>query len=328
MIIISVILAAVLLLLFLFDPQSPADIYRSFFRGPFASSYSIGSLLSKASLLMIAGTGAAVAFRGGQFNLGGEGQTYGGAAAAAVLALYLPRIPGIIGIPVILTAAVLLGAAAAAVSAFLKIKWNIHELISSFLLSGGLVHIFDYLIAGPLRDSDSFLIAAPLIPDIYHFSELSPSFPITMTLPAGLLTAGAAHVWLFRSIPGYRLRIFGANPSCARYGGISSIRQTVYALSVSGGLYGLTGALAVLGIHHQAIQGLTSGLGWDGITVALAAGISPAYTVLTSLLIAFIDSGIEASMAGSSVTYDLGLIIKGTILLLVTLQFSRRRIEA
>ncbi|MCF7953121.1 MAG: ABC transporter permease [Spirochaetales bacterium] len=311
-----------MILLVLFDLQDPISMLSSFFLGPFNSSYSIGSIIAKAALLMTAGTGVAVAFRGGLFNLGGEGQVYGGAVAAVVLSLYMPRLPGILGILIILTAAMILGSAIAAVSGILKHYFSIHELISSFLLSGGLVYIFDFLITAPLRDPNSFLIATPLIPQKFWLSEITASSALTSSIFLALGITAAGQFWMFHSIAGYKIRLFGANPSCAEYGGISAKKQTILAMSISGGLYGLTGALAVLGIHHQGIQGFTSGLGWDGITVALAAGISPIYTVLSAFLIAFIDSGIEASMAGSSITYDLGLIIKGTILVLVTLKLS------
>ena len=51
-------------------------------------------ILVKATPLMFLGLGVAVAFRTGFFNIGGEGQLYMGALAAAMVTLLLPGVPG------------------------------------------------------------------------------------------------------------------------------------------------------------------------------------------------------------------------------------------
>ena len=47
--------------------------------------YYFGSALNTASLYMVAGCGAAISFKSGELNLGGEGQVYLGGFLTAVL---------------------------------------------------------------------------------------------------------------------------------------------------------------------------------------------------------------------------------------------------
>ncbi|MDR1373619.1 MAG: ABC transporter permease, partial [Treponema sp.] len=59
---------------------------QSFFVGPWVSSWFLGNTLDSIALLLTASLGALASFRGGTFNLGGEGQIYlGGLAASTVL---------------------------------------------------------------------------------------------------------------------------------------------------------------------------------------------------------------------------------------------------
>ncbi len=321
------ILLVTTLLLILLSPE-PAASVRGFFSGPFRNLYSFGSFLASASLLTIAGTGAALAFRGGAFNLGGEGQVYCGAVSALSAGLLLPALPGNLGTPLLLLAAAAAGFFIALFSGWLKYRFSIHELISTYLISSTLVYICDYLISGPLRDEESFLIATPRLPEVYTLQQILPPSPLHTGVFIALTTALAAHLWLNRSVRGYRLRIYGENPACIRFAGIREKTYALLPIALSGGLYGLAGGVALLGIHFRGIQGFTAGLGWNGIAVALIAGLSPAAAAAAAVLIAFIEIGISAAMAGASVTYDLGLMIRGIILIMVTMKvFTSNRKE-
>ena len=316
------------LLLVILSPE-PVNSLIEFYRGPFSTRYSFGSFLSIASLLVIAGTGVSISFRGGQFNLGGEGQVYSGAVAALITALMLPALPGFLGKPLLLLISLLAGAAIAASSGWLRYHFSIHELISSYLISSGLVYFCDYLITGPLRDHESFLLATPRIPEAYHLMRILPPSPLHTGALIALAVVFITALWLARGVSGYRLRIFGENPSFARFGGIRERTYRILPITISGALYGLAGGIALLGVQHRGIQGFTAGIGWNGIAVALIAGLSPGMTIYAALLMAYIQIGIAAAMAGASVTYDLGLIVQGMIMLTVTLRIfgSRKREE-
>src|SRR6476469_5739399 len=79
---------AVLLLAGGYSPQAAAT---ALWNGSMGSWYAITSAtLVRSVPLMLTGCAVAVAFRGGVFNIGAEGQLLVGAAAAAAVALAMP----------------------------------------------------------------------------------------------------------------------------------------------------------------------------------------------------------------------------------------------
>ena len=84
---IIVIALAVLVVLALLLSKTPWRTLRYFFLGPLQNTYYFGNMLNTAIPLMFGGLGVSLAMRAGSFNLGGEGQLYGGAFVATVCAI-------------------------------------------------------------------------------------------------------------------------------------------------------------------------------------------------------------------------------------------------
>ncbi|GAP63123.1 simple sugar transport system permease protein [Ardenticatena maritima] len=74
---------------------------------------------------------------------------------------------------------------------------------------------------------------------------------------------------------GYEIRAVGLNPAAARYAGMSVGRTVIASMAISGLLAGLGGAVETLGIIGRYQPGFNTGLGFDGITIALLAQTSP-----------------------------------------------------
>lgn len=318
-------LVTALLIMVLAAPD-PGRAVRIFFIGPFSSSYYFGNMLSRGGLLILAGTGMAVAFRGGTFNLGGEGQVYAGAFSAAMLASALGELPFFLspgaplGVLIVLLSSALLGAFIAGISGLLKWLWNVDELIGSFLLGQSIFYLLDYLVIGPARDQRGFLLATVPIPEALLIPSILP--PSHLSLAFLLAPAGAIlfHRFLFSTWRGYELRICGLNRRFARYGGIETGFYMVLPMLISGGLYGLTGAVSTLGIHGMAIQGATSGLGWNGIAVALIGATNPLMVIPAGLVFAFLEEASATATLSSSITLELSTIVQAVVFLLITIQ--------
>ena len=88
-------------------------------------------------------------------------------------------------------------------------------------------------------------------------------------------------IWLKKTVAGYELQAVGANRIAARFAGISPQKVTVVAMSISGALGGLAGAIQVLAYEGRFYDGFSPGYGFDALGVALLAGNS-AYAVLPS----------------------------------------------
>lgn len=318
----------IILSLLAFTAAEPVAALAAFLLGPLKNTYHTGNMLAAAAILMLCGTGMAISFQSGLFNLGGEGQIYVGGSIGALVGLILPPSLGAAGIPIILLSSIVSGALIAGISGFLRSVYNIHELISSFLLSSALVLGMDFLIAGPLRDTSGFLQSTRKIPEAFHLGSILPPSNLSAALFVGLTASVIAFFWLYNTPTGYELRVQGSNPAFALYGRIPRNRTTILPMAVNGGFYGLAGALMVLSTQHAAIVGFTSGYGWNGIAISLIAFNNPLMTIPAALLLAWIESGIRAAMSGASMSFQLSTLIRGIILLLITLQFIRRRVKA
>lgn len=316
---------SILAILILGDNPGRSIVY--LIAGPAMNPLALGNTLAAASRLAIAGTAAALAFRSGTFNLGGEGQALAGGLAVAVLALLLPEMPRMVAVPAAILAGMGAGAVVGGVSGMLKARWQVDEMISSFLLASVLLPVGHYLLSGPLKDPGSYLIAAPPL----GRNWVLPSWLPPSRFGPVLLWAAAVIVliWFFISYtrPGYQWRLRGANEAFARYGGIRTGLIAAVSMSASGALYGLAGTAALMD-SGQAVQGFSGGLGWDGLAVAMIASSRPEWILPAALAYAWLSHGTQAAVFNTGFPYSLGGLVQAVVFLLITataLESHRRR---
>ncbi len=315
----AAIIAAVLFILV--NTSDPLPALKAFFAGPWSSPWFLGNMLDQAALFLTAGLGIVLAFRGGTFNLGGEGQIYLGGLAASAVLLLMENVPGPLALVLAGGAAVTTGALMGTLSGWLK-KKGASELITSFLLSAALIPLADYCIIGPLRDTSGNLQATGsfsadrVLPHIMPPSSLSVSLVIAL----GLVLLG--HGFINSTRPGYRFRIAGTAPAFARYGGIRVEHYWIPAMLSSGALQGLAGFFAVAGTYGICHRGFSGGLGWNAIAVALIAGNNPLALIPSALIYAWLRAGSDAALLSSGIQLDTAAFIQAIILILVTVQFS------
>lgn len=318
-------LVAVGLLLFLSD--APFATLGSFVLRPFSNAYFLGNMLSSAGYLLLAALGIVVSFRANLYNLGGDGQIYLGALAGTLVALALPNAPGLVGQLLVLTAAAATGAALAGLAGVLKLLWDTPELITTYLLSAALVPAATYYITGPGRDTASNMLTTPTVSENYWLAELLPPSELNSSLIIALAFAAAITFVLFRTLPGYELRIYGSNAEFARYAGIRTGGVVIGSLACSGALHGLTGGLMILGTYHATISEFSLGVGWSAIAVALVGRLHPLGAIAAALLFSYLDAGAQMAMLETGFTFELGAVIQAVILLFVTAQIARGFLE-
>lgn len=311
----AVVVTVVLLVV---GSPSPLRALRAFFWGPFSNRYYFGNMFDTAGLLLVAGLGVSAAFRAGVFNLGGDGQIYICALVTAVVCLAIPEAPAFVGIITAAAAAVLTGMVLGGLAGLFKYLWDTDELITSFLMSAALVPSVSYLIVGPLRNPQSNLLTTVRIAEQFRLLRILPPSDLNVSLLFALLLAPVAFFFLYYTLRGYELRITGLNREFARYGGIAVGAYTVFPMAASGGLHGLTGAFAVLGTHHAAIQGFTIGLGWNAIAVALIGRNHPLLIIPAALVFAYLEAGSKAAMLHTEFSFELGTIIQAVIFFMIT----------
>jgi len=326
--IIAVGIAIVLtMVLILFNSENGGKTIRAFFIGPWSSPWFLGNTLDGIALLLTASLGAALAFRGGTFNLGGEGQIYLGGLFAGMVMLSLAALP--LPAPIILCIAALgamfLGGLMAGFSGLLKKHFGMNELITSFLLSSALIPLADYLIKGPWRDPAGNLLALPAFPKNLLLGRLLPPSNLSVSFIFALLLVLAGYIFINKTYRGYQFRIAGADPLFARFGGMAGEKAWVPAMTISGALSALAGFFAVAGSYGRCHAGFSGGLGWSAIAVALIAGNKPLAIFPAALVYGWLKSGSDYALLGTGLNLETSTLIQAAVLLFVTIRIIPRR---
>jgi simple sugar transport system permease protein len=317
-------LAAMLITAFLFRSYgaSPLQAYFALFHEPFATLRGFGYSLVRASPLALIALGTIVSWRSGFSYLGFEGCFVIGSTATAWLAL-LTAPGGRIGpLPFVLflVLAILLGFAAggawAGWVALVRARFGGNEVLISLMSNYGAIFFLQYLVSGPLRAPGS-LPETPLLPR----ATWLPFILRGTRAHAGILIAIAAAglVWmLLQKMPlGYELIVTGFNPSAARYAGIDVGRRLAIAAFFAGGLGALAGLVEVLGSQHRLMDGISGGVGFAGIIVALLARLNPLAVIPTALLYGGMSVGADAMQRRVSIPSSITFILQSLAVLFV-----------
>lgn len=312
-----------IIVLLVFTSGQPAQTLIVFFTRPFTSLWFFGNMLAMAALYMTAATGAALSMRSGTFNLGGEAQLYAPALVTAVLLAHpaMASVPPAVALPLALFAAVLAGALLGLIPGLLRSLRGTSELLTSFLLSAAMVPLVDYLIAGPLRDTSRNLLATAPIPQPFRLPSLLPPSVLGASLPAALLIVACAWFFLERTGPGYAMRMSGTAPDFAQASGLPVRRVLSCAMAAAGAFHGLAGALAVISIWHVCHSGLTSGMGWGALSVALIARSRLPRIIPAALLYAWLQEAMSAAVLTTRFSFDPAPLIQAMIFLVISVQY-------
>jgi general nucleoside transport system permease protein len=294
--------------------------------GAFGSWYALTSAtLVRAVPLILIGLGLALAFRGGAFNIGGEGQFYAGAIAATWIGLSVGGLPSPVAVAAVLSGAVLAGGLWVAIPVLLRVRFGVLEVISTLLLNFVAEALTSLLVQGPLQESQRIYPQSDPIAE----SARLPLLPGTR-LHAGLLLALVGAVLLHRvftrTLWGFRLRAVGLGPRAAEIAGrIDSRWMTALALALSGAIAGLAGGVEVAGVSHALFKNLSPGYGFTAIAVALLGRLHPFGVVVAGLLFGALEAGAGAMQREADVPAVAVYVVEAVVILAVLLAEAARR---
>jgi simple sugar transport system permease protein len=306
--------------------SDPREAMKAFFLSPFSSDYTFFSMLEYSGPLLICALGACVAFRAGAFNLGGEGQVSVGTLAAALAAGISSRLgldPGL-GIAFSILTAAAAGAFLAYLSAIAELKTGAQVMLTSFLVSQTALIVVDWAVGGPLREEGSNLLGMAPIDSVYRLPLLAPPSPLSLGFPLALALAALTILFTKGSRQGMEIRLLGKNPSFAWAVGISP-KLGAAAMVLSGAMGGMAGSLLVLGQAGRAVKGMTGGVGWNGLAVALISGTDGLGAVPAALFFAWLDSGSKQASILSDLSPDASSVLVAIALFLITARRRGRR---
>jgi simple sugar transport system permease protein len=291
------IVVSILLLIWLVTGVDPATAGSQFFDGAFGDQNTIARTLVRAVPLALVGLGATIALRGGVVNVGGEGQMAIG-AVFAVLAVQAigDAVPGPFSWAAALVCGAIGGAFWATIPAVLAATRNVSEILSTLLMNLITTSIVLYLLGLSLFADPDPLVITPQGKPIPERSILPVVWPDT-TLHAGIIVAAiaAAACWWWQRTPdAVRTDLVGANPNLAAQSGLRPRRVRTRLLFVSAGFAGVAGAIQLIGVSERLTVGLTGGIGYVGVLVAVLGGRNPIGTVVAAIGFAALVSGGEA----------------------------------
>ncbi|GIM47867.1 ABC transporter permease [Collibacillus ludicampi] len=282
-VVLGLVVGAVLMLILGYNPFNG---YVAMFQGIFGSLYNIGETLRMVTPLIFTGLAVAFAFRTGLFNIGVEGQFMIGQLAALYVGI-MWKLPTGIHAAVALLAAMIAGGLWAAIAGFLKARMRIHEVITTIMLNYIALYTSNYVISHFLKSeterSKDILptasLKAPLLSVMFDNARIHWGILIS------LLFAVIAYWLLFKTVLGYELRAVGFNPHAAEYAGMNVSRNIVLSMAISGMIAAAGGACETLGVYgYMSIAAGFSGIGFDGIAVALIGANNPFGVILSALL--------------------------------------------
>ena len=279
----------------------------------------INSLVS-ATPILLTGLTVVVAFRASVLNIGGQGQFIAGAIAAAAVGIYCPG-PAWLVLPLLMAAAMLGGAALAAIAAVLEGWRNVPVVLSTLLLNFVALEMLRYFLLGPLHEPGSQpqtreILEAARLPRLRldgGLSHLHAGFFIALGAAAGV------GLLLGRTTFGFRLRAVGENATAARFAAINVRGIALATLALSGALAGLAGGVELSGLppHQLVLSSGSTPFGFTGIAVGLLGRLSPWGVILSAIFFGVLDSAFVALEREMGLPFVAAQAAQGAILICV-----------
>ncbi|MFZ5909083.1 MAG: ABC transporter permease [Chloroflexota bacterium] len=303
---------------------NPLYAYLGLFQGAFGSAKAWSETAVWASPYIFAGLAVALAFKGGLFNIGAEGQLALGAVVAAWIGYALPdmlgiSLPAIIHLPLAIVLGVLAGALWAAIPGALKAYTGGHEVINTIMMNYIALNMVSFLLNGPMKDKSPNNVVArtPEIAEGARIPAIFEGFRIHWGFVLALVVAAVVWWLLWKTTLGFEIRTVGSNPDAAKYAGINVKRTIILTMALSGFLAGLAGVVEVTGLNYRHELGFSVGYGFDAIAIALLGKTHPLGVVLAAILFAGMRNGGTRMQFLTQIPVDVISVIQALILLFV-----------
>ena len=302
-------------------------------------------LLIKSAMYIATGLAIALAFKGGLFNIGAEGQFWVGAIVATFFGYWSP-VAGAFGnmatalgsmawIAQLLHGAIciilgmLAGGAWAAFAGFLYVKRGVNIVIGTIMLNWiAWFLITNWLVTGPMTPpTQTFTSGTYYVADTAKLFRIMMPTRLNTSIILVLLAAYATWFLLYKTTIGYEIRAIGHTANIGmeapRAQGINVNRRIVQMMFFSGCLAALGGCFFILGMQYQFPNTATMGYGWTGIGVALIGQSEPIGVVLAGLFIGALRTG-ATSMQVANIPKTFSNIIEGLAVGFIALQVAVR----
>lgn len=316
---IALVVTAVIVFL---TSKSPIEALTQLFTAPIAKVRTIGLWVDDIAKLTVTGLAFSLVFQARQFAMGVQGQVYVGGIAASYVVL-----SPIGSTPVGLAAGVLAAMAAGALYGFLpgiaKARLGANEIVSSLMLNYIAIELCNFLMRTSLPKPQPGVLTSIDFPKESVFPALVEKTRIDLGLIFAIVSVIVVWFALYRTSWGLKLRLVGHNSRFAEYAGIKSTFIMVSAMTASGALGGLLGAMFVQGQTWGKLTVLfEGGLAFEGILVAIVARSRPLAVPIVAIFYAYLRQGAALMNVRTDVPAEVIGVVTAIIILLVSSSFS------
>ena len=306
-------------ILFVILGKNPILALGVYFIDPLTDAYSLQEIAVKATPLVMIAIGLSFCYLANVWNIGAEGQFLIGAVAGSWLAVKTQGADvGYWVMPAMLLMGAAAGALYALIPALCRVRFGASEILTSLMLVYVADLFLDYLVRGPWRDPKGFNFPTT--------AEFDPVATVPVLIEGGRLHLGtiimlvvvaAASVLLGRTIKGFEIRVVGAAPRAARFGGFNSKRLVVLTFAASGALAGLAGIIEVAGPVGHLQPGISPGYGFTAIIVAFLGRLNPIGILVAGFFLALTFIGGEQAQIAMKIPLDVTKVFQGILLFYV-----------
>ena len=250
----------------------PLAAYAEFLIVPLTSRFSVLEVLVASTPILLTGAAVALAFRGGYWNIGAEGQLLVGAIMAAAVG-QIAGLPQVVTVPLIDPGWCARRGVWALGPALLRVRFGIDEVVTTLLLNPVALLLVNALLHGPWRDPVSGFPESPRIAEAAEFPQLLERSRLHLGFLVALMVVAWSGTWSggHRPAPAASRR-----PEPAR----RTVRRDRCRSDAapdgprSGAIAGIAGVGEVAGIEFRLTSGLSPGYGYTGIVVATLGGLT------------------------------------------------------
>lgn len=311
---------------------SPFAAFRSLFQGAFGDWDSFTFTLLRFIPLAFSGLAVTLAYRGGIFNIGGEGQLYMGALASTWVAITFSGLPSILLVPLALLAGMTAGGIFAFIPGYLKAKRNFNEILITILLNYIGIYLVGMSVSTFLKQPDQTIPQSAMLAENAQIPTIFGSNYLHLGILLVFVAAALVYILLFKTQWGYEIRSVGMSEQGARYAGVNVARVMIVTMTCSGMLAALAGSMEILGVQHRLMENFMVGYGYDAIPVALLGGLHPVGTLVAALFFGALRNGANSMQIAVNIPVPIIYMVQGLAIIgilavssLRTIFFSNRR---
>jgi simple sugar transport system permease protein len=322
---VGIALGVTLGLLVLVDAP-PFEALQLLWEGSFGSGAKLTGTLATWVPLVLTASGLLVTFQAGLWNIGAEGQIILGAIGASWMAREMGGPTFVIVVATIIGGAAF-GALWALIPAYLRTRFQVHEIFSGVALYFVALSVTVYLIIGPWSrvgiastgGTDLFDEKAWL-PTLFRLNiGTFGSVRISTGLVLALVAVVSVYYLLRGTRYGLRVKAVGQGQPSAFLMGIPTSRYMMSAFLICGALAGLAGAMQATDFQHKLVPGISGNYGFLAVLVVLLAGFRAKWIGPIALFFAAVLVGSTQLSLRLSIDSSLAGVIQGVLVLSILL---------